>query len=59
MDTVKCFYFIFQHVGHTVDGQRLKSGVERMLREGRVRTRDIGGYATTRNFTAAVAKTLQ
>ena len=50
--------WIFQHVGHTEDGQRLKSGVERVLRDGRVRTRDIGGYATTRDFTAAVCRAL-
>ena len=59
LETVRCLYLIFQHVGHTEDGQRLKSGVERVLREGRVRTRDIGGYATTRDFTAAVCRALQ
>ena len=58
MRTVRCLYFTFQHVGHTQDGQRLQSGVERVLREGRVRTRDIGGYATTRDFTAAVSRAI-
>ena len=48
----------FQHVGHTEDAKRLKTGVERVLRSGKVRTRDLGGYATTRDFTAAVCKAL-
>merc|ERR1711936_393483 len=49
---------LLQHVGHLHDGQRLKDGVERVLRDGSVRTRDIGGYATTRDFTAAVSRAI-
>merc|ERR1719466_65677 len=47
---------MLHHVGFQKDGERLKKAVERVLKAGKVRTRDIGGYATTRDFTAAVSK---
>merc|ERR1719232_1781891 len=49
---------LLEHVGHSEDSKRLKSGVEKVLRSGKVRTRDLGGYATTRDFTTAVCKAL-
>jgi len=49
---------LLQHVGHEEDGRRLKTAVEKVLSSGKVRTRDLGGYATTRDFTAAVCKAL-
>merc|ERR1719419_1214755 len=45
---------LLEHIGHTDDSKRLKIGVEKVLRAGKVKTRDLGGYATTREFTAAV-----
>merc|ERR1712080_376919 len=50
---------MLQHVGLHSDSRRLKEGVERVLRTGKVRTRDIGGYATTREFTQAVIKAVR
>jgi len=50
---------LLQHVGFVEDGKRLKRGVERVLKAQKVRTRDIGGYATTRDFTAAVCKAIR
>eukprot|EP00092_Neocalanus_flemingeri_P051736 GFUD01060285.1.p1 GENE.GFUD01060285.1~~GFUD01060285.1.p1 ORF type:complete len:386 (+),score=114.04 GFUD01060285.1:65-1222(+) len=50
---------LLQHVGFEEDGKKLKKGVERVLKAGKVRTRDIGGYATTRDFTAAVSKAIR
>ena len=46
-------------MGHSEDSKRLKSGVEKVLRSGKVRTRDLGGYATTRDFTTAVCKAVK
>merc|ERR1711973_1004350 len=50
---------LLEHIGHTADSKRLKIGVEKVLRAGRVKTRDLGGYATTREFTAAVCKAIK
>ena len=76
----KCVYFYFsliQHVGFETDCRRLKAGVERVLKAGKVRfyfsqeldwfpnldtqirTRDLGGYATTREFTQAVISAIR
>lgn len=49
---------MLQHVGFSEDSQRLTKAVERVLKAKKVRTRDLGGYATTRDFTAAVAKAI-
>jgi len=50
---------LLQHVGFVEDGARLKKGVERVLKAQKIRTRDIGGYATTRDFTSAVSKAIR
>lgn len=50
---------LLQHVGFVEDGLKLKKGVERVLKAQKVRTRDIGGYATTRDFTSAVCKAIR
>jgi len=50
---------LLQHVGFVEDGARLKKGVERVLKAQKIRTRDIGGYATTRDFTSAVCKAIR
>jgi len=46
------------HVGFHEDSVRLTKAVERVLNDQKVRTRDLGGYATTRDFTSAVAKAI-
>eukprot|EP00091_Calanus_sinicus_P007093 TRINITY_DN17993_c0_g1_i1.p1 TRINITY_DN17993_c0_g1~~TRINITY_DN17993_c0_g1_i1.p1 ORF type:complete len:128 (-),score=37.83 TRINITY_DN17993_c0_g1_i1:106-489(-) len=50
---------MMEHVGFTDDYRRLVKGVERVLKKGKVRTRDFGGYATTREFTAEVCKAIK
>merc|ERR1719474_160039 len=50
---------MMEHVGFSEDNRRLVKGVEKVLRKGKVRTRDLGGYATTREFTAAVCKSIK
>lgn len=49
---------LLQHVGFTEDSQQLTKAVERVLKAQKVRTRDLGGYATTQDFTTAVAKAI-
>merc|ERR1719228_2858735 len=46
------------HVGFHEDSVRLTKAVERVLNDQKVRTRDLGGYATTRDFTSAVTKAI-
>jgi len=50
---------LLQHVGFEEDGVKLKKGVERVLKAQKVRTRDMGGYATTRDFTSAICKAIR
>jgi isocitrate dehydrogenase (NAD+) len=38
---------LLRHVGQTRAAQRVQRAVDRLLAEGRVRTRDLGGTATT------------
>jgi isocitrate dehydrogenase (NAD+) len=40
------------------DALKIRSAVEKVLRGGKVRTRDLGGFATTFQFTDAVIKNL-
>lgn len=49
---------LLQHVGFTEEHLQLTKAVERVLADGKVRTRDLGGYATTQDFTTAVAKAI-
>jgi isocitrate dehydrogenase (NAD+) len=50
---------MLQHVGLQSHGEKLKKGVERVLKSGKVKTRDLGGYATTKQFTAAVVNAVK
>src|SRR5262249_28256120 len=42
---------LLRHVGQRRAGDRVERAVERLLREGRVRTRDLGGRASTAQVT--------
>jgi len=37
----------------------MKKGVEKVIKNGKVKTRDLGGYATTKQFTAEVIKQIR
>ncbi|XP_023342072.1 isocitrate dehydrogenase [NAD] subunit beta, mitochondrial isoform X2 [Eurytemora carolleeae] len=50
---------MLQHVGLQTHGEKLKKGVEKVLKAGKVKTRDLGGYATTKQFTAAVISSIK
>ena len=45
---------MLKHVGLREHAKRLENGVERVLADKKVKTRDLGGFATTRQFTKAV-----
>jgi len=49
---------LLKDIGETAGAERIRKAVEGVLTEGQVRTKDIGGTATTTAFTdAIIAKT--
>ena len=50
---------MLEHVGLPKYGQQVKLGVEKTLRAGKVKTRDLGGFATTQQFTEAVVNNIK
>ncbi len=49
---------MLEHLGQPDAGRAMVTAIERVLAEGRVRTPDLGGTATTRDMTAAVTAAL-
>merc|ERR1712106_139921 len=49
---------MLEHANLDTYGKQIRAAVEKVLAEGKVRTKDIGGQATTRQFTAAVVQSL-
>jgi isocitrate dehydrogenase (NAD+) len=49
---------MLDHVGHQDKAKRIRTAVDRVLREDNVRTGDLGGKATTKEFTKAVVARL-
>jgi isocitrate dehydrogenase (NAD+) len=47
---------MLDHLGETAQGNRVRASVESVIVEDKVRTRDLGGSATTREFGDAVAR---
>jgi len=47
---------MLDHVGRVDQARRLRAAVDAVLREDAVRTRDFGGTASTRDYTAALVK---
>jgi tartrate dehydrogenase/decarboxylase/D-malate dehydrogenase len=56
--TVQAGALMLDHLGLPAAGRRLTAAVEAVLREGRVRTPDLGGTASTREMAAAVGDRL-
>ena len=50
---------MLDHLGETAAAQAIRRALERVLGTGAVRTRDLGGTATTAEFTTAVCKALE
>jgi isocitrate dehydrogenase (NAD+) len=49
---------LLEHVNLQYYSDLVKNAVERVLRAGKVRTKDLGGQATTKQFTMAVINSL-
>lgn len=49
---------LLSHLGLKHEEHTLRKGLHRVLSEGKVRTRDLGGYSTTNQFTNAVINSL-
>jgi len=49
---------MLDHVGHQDKATRIRTAVDRALRDDNVRTGDLGGKASTKDFTRAVVKRL-
>ena len=49
---------MLRHIGETAAAARIRAAVDRVYVEGAVRTRDLGGTASTREFAAAVCRAL-
>ena len=49
---------MLDHLGDLATGARVRTAVERTLRDDGVRTRDVGGHASTDEFTDAVVRRL-
>ena len=50
---------MLRHLGETAAADRIRGALERVLASGEVRTRDLGGSATTTEFTAAVCQAVE
>ena len=49
---------MLDHVGKTELGNRIRTGIQQTLCDDRIRTRDLGGTANTKEFTAGLIKRL-
>ena len=47
---------MLKHVGHMATGTRIETAVLRVIEEGKFRTGDLGGKATTTDFTKAICE---
>ena len=54
-----CAVKMLRHVNLQDYSRRLEEALETVLKEGKVKTRDLGGYAMTSDFTRAVISSLQ
>jgi isocitrate dehydrogenase (NAD+) len=50
---------MLRHLGEDAAAERIMAALERVLSEGAVRTRDLGGTATTTEFTTAVCRAIE
>ena len=46
------------HIGLSEESVKIKTAIYNVLTEGKTKTRDLGGYSTTEQFTTAVINNL-
>jgi len=56
---ILCAAMMLEDLGETSAAERVRQGVYRVLSEGKVRTRDLGGTATTTEMTDAIIAAMQ
>ena len=49
---------LLDHASLGSHAEKIRQAVYQVLQEGKVKTKDLGGHATTHQFTAAVCQTL-
>lgn len=54
-----CAANMLRHLNLSLHSQQIIDAVERVIKLGKVRTQDLGGYATTQDFTQAVISNLR
>ena len=50
---------MLDHLGERQRAERIRAALSRILQDGRIRTRDLGGTATTTEFTDAICKEVE
>jgi len=50
---------MLEHIGETDKAERIRAALGRVLVDGRIRTRDLGGQASTTEFTDAVCREIE
>jgi len=50
---------MLEHVGYNERADQVRAATERVLREDRVRTPDLSGKASTKEFTQAITRQLR
>ncbi len=50
---------MLDHIGHRHHGRQLREAVDRVIKAGRVRTKDLGGHGTTKQFVQAVTDNMR
>lgn len=55
---ILCAAMMLKHLGEEEAHRRIREAVGKVLTEGRVRTPDLGGQATTREVAEAIAASL-
>lgn len=54
-----CSAKMLNHVNLPQYGQMIRNAVDQVLRDGKVRTKDIGGHSSTQEYTYAVIHNLK
>jgi isocitrate dehydrogenase (NAD+) len=55
---IECSVMLLRHLRETAAADRLRNAIEKVYAEGKVITGDVGGTATTAQFTEAVIQAL-
>ena len=50
---------MLEHIGEAEKAERIRAALARVLVDGRIRTRDLGGQASTTEFTDAVCREIE